>query len=89
MVEKITGPLSEQLEIQLRDHKMGEPCPLLVADSELVGVSGEAGVNQLVGGRANVASFWVPISTAHEPAILPVYSMLPDGYPRGGAGSRN
>ncbi|HJX17467.1 MAG TPA: hypothetical protein VJ437_04640 [Acidiferrobacterales bacterium] len=27
---KITGPLREQLERQLRDHKKGGPCPLLV-----------------------------------------------------------
>ena len=30
VVEKITGPLREQLERQLRDHKKGGPCPLLV-----------------------------------------------------------
>jgi uncharacterized protein len=30
VVEKITGPLREQLKIQLRDHKKGEPCPLLM-----------------------------------------------------------
>ena len=30
VVEKITAPVREQLEIQLRDHKKGEPCPLLV-----------------------------------------------------------
>ena len=29
-VEKITGPVREQLKQQLRDHKKGEPCPLLV-----------------------------------------------------------
>ena len=29
-VEKITGTLREQLKTQLRDHKKGEPCPLLV-----------------------------------------------------------
>ena len=30
MVEKITGPLRTQLETQLRNHKKGEPCLLLV-----------------------------------------------------------
>ena len=30
VVEKITAPLREQLELQLRDHKKGGPCPLLV-----------------------------------------------------------
>ena len=28
--EKITAPVREQLKQQLRDHKKGEPCPLLV-----------------------------------------------------------
>jgi Fe-S-cluster containining protein len=32
-VEKITGPVRQQLEQQLREHKKGEPCPLLVEDS--------------------------------------------------------
>ncbi|HJX17330.1 MAG TPA: YkgJ family cysteine cluster protein [Acidiferrobacterales bacterium] len=30
VVEKITAPVREQLKQQLRDHKKGEPCPLLV-----------------------------------------------------------
>jgi len=30
VVEIITGPVREQLKQQLRDHKKGEPCPLLV-----------------------------------------------------------
>jgi len=30
VVEKITGPVREQLKQQLRDHIKGEPCPLLV-----------------------------------------------------------
>ena len=33
MVEKISGPVREQLKIQLRDHKKGEPCPLLVENA--------------------------------------------------------
>ena len=32
-VEKITGPLRAQLKTQLRDHKKGEPCPLLVENA--------------------------------------------------------
>jgi uncharacterized protein len=33
VVEKITGPMRGQLKIQLRDHKKGEPCPLLVENA--------------------------------------------------------
>ncbi len=33
VVEKITGPLRTQLAQQLRDHKKGEPCPLLVENA--------------------------------------------------------
>jgi Fe-S-cluster containining protein len=32
-VEKIEGPVRERLKQQLRDHKEGEPCPLLVDDA--------------------------------------------------------
>ena len=32
-VEKLGGPVREKLMQQLRDHKQGEPCPLLVDDA--------------------------------------------------------
>ena len=32
-VEKIAGPVREKLKQQLRDHKKGEPCPLLVDEA--------------------------------------------------------
>jgi len=33
VVEKVTGPVRAQLKQQLRDHKKGEPCPLLVENA--------------------------------------------------------
>lgn len=32
-VEQVTGPVRDRLRQQLRDHKKGEPCPLLVDDA--------------------------------------------------------